>query len=183
LVARGRPARLFAPLLLLSAALWAFPALAGQKTGADTPRSPAQAEEGEDLRGDALPWLDQLPAVVSLKGFVVSKRYYGPPGHGENPAEDRKVSGWLLLLNVPVNIRADPEDKMSYEEKNVRQVQLVVIGRERRHLFKKLDKVLGQEVYATGMLYQTQSGWYWTLTGLELLDISLVPRDTGRAAE
>lgn len=151
---------LVALMVLPSAMLWA----------------PAAAQE--DQRADARPWLEPEPAVVSLRGFVVEKRYYGPPGHGENPAEDRKVDGWLLLLVTPINIRADAEEETSSGSHDIRQVQLVVIGRERRHLFKKLRNLLGQEVYATGKLYEARTGWYWVLTGLELMDISPVPRDT-----
>lgn len=151
--------------LLLAAAVFSYPA-------------PARAQQADERAVEARPWLDPWPAVVSLKGFVVNKRYYGPPGHGENPAEDRKLDGWLLLLVAPINIRADAEDETSGEAEDVREVQLVVIGREHRHLFPKLRKLLGQEVYATGMLYESRTGWYWSLTGLELLDISPVPRDT-----
>ena len=143
--------------------------------------SSARAQQAENRPIEARPWLDPWPAIVSLKGFVVTKRYFGPPGHGENPAEDRKLDGWLLLLVAPINIRAIAEDEASSETEDVRAVQLVVIGREHRHLFPKIRKLIGQEVYATGMLYQSRSGWYWSLSGLELLDISPVPRDTGGA--
>lgn len=56
-------------------------------------------------------------------------------------------------------------------------MQLVVFS-DRKVLWKKLRGLLGQEVYATGILYDAHTGWYWTLNAMELQDISPVPRDT-----
>lgn len=136
--------------------------------------SPAAAQP-EDGAAQARPWVDSRPAVVRLRGFLVEKRYYGAPGHGETPKEDKKTSGWILLLETPINKRAN-EEAGEEEILDIQQVQLVVFS-EMKHLHKKLRKLLGQEVYATGMLYDGNTGWYWSLNAMELQDVSLVPRD------
>lgn len=135
----------------------------------------AQDDEGTT---EAIPWVDPEPIVVSLKGFLVEKRYYGSPGFGETPKEDKKTEAWILLLEPPINRRAKEKSEIDDPEwLNVKQLQLVVFSNE-KHLFKKLHKFLGQEVYATGTLYTGYTAWYWTLDAMHLQDISLVPRDT-----
>ena len=136
---------------------------------------PAVAADEEDLV-EARPWVDPYPAVVTLKGYVVKKRFYGAPGYGETPKEDYKAEGWLLILDEPINIRGDEEDSESLD---VRHVQLVVLkehSKEGPALYKKLRSLLGQEVFASGMLYQGKTGWYWTPIGMDLQSIGLVPR-------
>ena len=155
------PATLAALMMLTVAASWALP---------------ARAQENEESTTEARAWVEPRPAVVSLRGFLVEKRYYGAPGYGETPKEDVKTSGWILLLVTPVNKRAN-EEAGEEEVLNLKQVQLVVISEKNKHLYKKLRKLLGQEVYATGMLYDAHTGWYWTLNAMELQDISLAPRD------
>ncbi|MFN8547494.1 MAG: hypothetical protein U0527_05860 [Candidatus Eisenbacteria bacterium] len=72
-------------------------------------------------------WYDYEPAVVSLKGFLAVKYFYGPPSFGDFPKSDHKAEAWLLFLSTPINIRGESDPDDGEEETNVQLIQLVVI--------------------------------------------------------
>lgn len=54
--------------------------------------------------GDCLPpW----PAAVRLSGVVKTETRLGPPGYGETPSRDKKVTIFVLHLSTPVDVCAD----------------------------------------------------------------------------
>lgn len=146
-------------LCQVSAALLALAILSGQ-VAAEEPR-----------------WYDYRPAVVTLKGFLAVKYFYGPPGFGETPKIDDKIEAWLLFPSTPFNIRgsSDPDD--GAEETGVSQIQLVVItSKGGKKLWKDLRRNLGREVLVTGKLYESPTAHYWTGIAMELEKVVLVPR-------
>ena len=162
--------------LLLLFAVWASPAIAGEKLAQGLRESPSASEDEIDLRAEALPWLDPDPAIVKLRGYLVEKRFYGPPGWGETPKQDAKVGAWLLLLYEPINVRAEAGDRAS-GDLNVHRVQLAILSDD-KVLRKKTSGLLGQEVFVTGKMYRGNTGWYWTGIAMDLQNIALVPRGT-----
>ena len=127
-------------------------------------------------------WVDAGPAVVTLKGFLVKKQYYGAPNYGETPEKDQKVDGWLLFLSPPINIRAG-DGNNGDEDVGVRRVQLDERGKETQAtqaMRKRFQELLGHEVYVTGTLWTPNTGWYWVGNVLEVTAISPVPRSGDR---
>lgn len=78
---------------------------------------PAMAEERR---------YEYWPAVVTVKGFIVQKRFYGGPGFGETPKQDYKSDQWLLLPSPPIDIHAASDSDVDETLTNVWQVQLAV---------------------------------------------------------
>lgn len=126
---------------------------------------------------EAQRWYDYWPTVVTVKGFLAVKYFFGPPGYGETPKIDDKIEAWLLFLSTPINIRGAPDPDGDDEETDVRQIQLVVLPRhDSRKLWKDLRRSLGREVFVTGSLYQGNTAHYWTNVALELEKVALTPR-------
>lgn len=123
--------------------------------------------------------LDEEPAVVSLQGFIVSKRFYGPPNHGDTPNSDRKVENWLLLLNKPITIRFVTDDESAYEiATDVRRLTLSSGG---KGIGRALAKYVGQEVTLKGTLSRPfNESFHWTSVRMSVQSVSLAPRSTSR---
>ena len=46
---------------------------------------------------------------VKLEGVVIMRTFYGPPGYGENPKEDKLETGFYLLLDRGIDVSGDAE--------------------------------------------------------------------------
>lgn len=126
-----------------------------------------------------LTWVEPSPAVVTLKGYLVKKQYYGAPNYGETPEQDAKVDSWLLFLSPPINIRAG-EGNNGHEAADVRLLQLDADGKDAKALRKQFQEWLGHEVLVTGTLWTPNTGWYWVGDVLEVTAIARAPRGGDR---
>ena len=53
-----------------------------------------------------------FPAIVELKGTLCSDTKLGPPGYGETPDQDARVKISVLKLDRPINVNANPDNKL-----------------------------------------------------------------------
>jgi hypothetical protein len=66
--------------------------------------SPSPSENAASKRDSCLlPW----PSPMKLSGRVRREERFGPPGYGENPRTDERVTIYLLDLRMPVDVCAD----------------------------------------------------------------------------
>ena len=100
-------------------------------------------------------YLKYEPARVSLKGRLVEKVFFGPPGYGEDPKNDRKERQYILILNAPINLEADRDNP---SEKNVREVTIVVLDFKKVPVKRYLDKA----VRVDGTLFHAVTGHHNT---------------------
>lgn len=82
---------------------------------------------------------------------------YGPPGFGEHPDSDSKVSVPILVLSHPVDVCGDPTSDVNRDTiPNVKEVQLSALG----------DRIIlpyvGQDVVATGRLFEAGTANHYT---------------------
>src|SRR5207237_9312604 len=68
---------------------------------------------------------------IRLKGTLIERRFYGPPGFGETPAQDAREKVLVLKLPHPITVEpaedAKAKDSTSLETfTHVREVQLFV---------------------------------------------------------
>jgi hypothetical protein len=65
------------------------------------------------------------PSVVHLRGRIVERWDYGPPGYGEDPKHDRWEGFLVLKLDQPICVDAKPADELDAEdEANVTELMM-----------------------------------------------------------
>lgn len=71
-------------------------------------------------------WLSYYPAVSRLQGRLIKVMKYGKPTYGENPEHDEKVEISILILTVPIRVKARSTSSVNNESvTNVSFVQLI----------------------------------------------------------
>jgi len=81
-------------------------------------------------------WSAESPEVT-LEGKIVLYDFYGPPGYGENPDEDMKVSYYFLVLKNPIKFEGDNETK------TIKEVQIVT-AKGTKYTVNKNYKIKGK---------------------------------------
>ena len=103
-------------------------------------------------------WVDYEPAVVELKGKLITKWYYGPPNYGEAPKTDSRELLPILLLSKPVNVRGNPDPNAGPPEsvtvENIRRMELVLTIPHKN--------MIGKNVIVEGTLFHGFSGHHHT---------------------
>ena len=106
-----------------------------------------------------------IPNEVALSGELIRRTYWGPPNYGEQPATDSLEDAWLVVLDTPICVEADPGglNENSTSEFNVIVVQLVVLepGAGNESL-KAVDRLVGRHVIVTGFLEHALTGHHRT---------------------
>jgi len=115
-------------------------------------------------------WLDYEPVVVELQGVLKTERAYGPPGFGEDPKRDAKEDIYVLQLDPPINVRAS--DELNTEEKDVREIQLVVRENTVR---AELRRQKGKRAGVKGTLFHAHTGHHHRPVLLDLQRVQAVP--------
>lgn len=113
-------------------------------------------------------WLSYEPAVVELRGKLITKWYYGPPNYGEDPITDSRELLPILVLDHPVNVRGNPDpeagpNKVSVE--NVRDMELVLTIPHKN--------MIGKKVIVKGTLFHGFTGHHHTDVLMSVQEISL----------
>ena len=118
-------------------------------------------------------WLSYEPAVVELRGKLITKMYYGPPNYGEDPKTDSKEVLPILVLSRPVNVRAKPDPNAGPPEQasveNVRKMELV--------LSIPHKNMIGKTVIVKGTLFHAFTGHHHTDVLMDVKSISLSGSD------
>ncbi len=114
-------------------------------------------------------WLTYEPAVVQLEGNLVMEAKYGPPGYGENPKVDKKVSVPILVLSEPISVRGDPDSEINTESfEGVKKIQLAVEEKFRKDL-------IGKQVVVKGSLFRGHTGHHYTTLVMNVTEIRQAP--------
>jgi hypothetical protein len=116
-------------------------------------------------------------AGTKLHGRLVQRQLYGPPGYGETPQSDAKVSIFVLKLAEPISVEpaahADENHGLDSEPvKDVREVQLFLgspLESEGHMLIDKAHVLIGHEITATGSLSESITASQYTKV---LLDVT-----------
>jgi hypothetical protein len=118
-------------------------------------------------------WLSYEPAVVELRGKLITRMYYGPPNYGENPKTDSKEVLPFLVLSKPVNVRGYPDPNAGPPEQvtveNVRRMELV--------LTLPHKNMIGKNVIVTGTLFHAFTGHHHTDVLMTVQTIRLAKSD------
>ena len=118
-------------------------------------------------------WLSYEPAVVELRGKLITKMYYGPPNYGEDPKTDSRETFFILLLNKPVNVRGKPDPNAGPPEQvsveNVRKMELV--------LSIPHENMIGKTVIVKGTLFHAFTGHHHTDVLMDVQSISVARSD------
>lgn len=119
-----------------------------------------------DIKTNQIKWYSYEPNEVVLKGKIVKKYAYGPPGYGESPDIDEKIVYYVLLLNQTINVKGDENTPNSDTFKDVREIQLVYFD------IDKLKALNNKLVSIKGTLFQAFSGHHYTdvLMNIESID-------------
>jgi hypothetical protein len=105
----------------------------------------------------------RVPEEVTLSGELIERTYWGPPNWGEHPDTDRLEDAWLLVLDRPVCVDADPSWVNNVSESNVIVVQLVVLdaGPDNKAL-KNVARLVNRHVTVSGFLDHALTGHHRT---------------------
>jgi len=120
---------------------------------------PAIVEEGDSTtnrtlkRGSGIPTYT-LEGVHELMGKVTTVAYYGPPGYGEDPAHDQKLTAFILNLDHPIRAVALNGDELSF---TTQTQELQLVGHEQVSLLKRAAKK-GETVTLRGELFSSHTG-------------------------
>lgn len=111
------------------------------------------------------------PSISVISGTIVSETFYGPPGYGEDPANDTKELCYVLLLDNPINVIPGPDD---YDDEinnaavnNITKIQLV-----NSDYFQ--EKYLNKLVKLTGTFFYGHSGHHHTDILLYINDAEII---------
>ena len=93
---------------------------------------------------------------VSLTGVVSEKLYYGPPGWGEDKANDEKLHEWILHLKHPLTCVTDADtDNQNWNQ----DVQLIMRD---SNDYKANKSLLGKVVSIDGVIFLAETGYHMT---------------------
>ena len=93
---------------------------------------------------------------VSFTGVVSEKLYYGPPGRGEDKANDEKLHEWILHLKQPLTCVKDADtDNQSWNQ----DIQLIMRD---SNDYKVNKNLLGKTVSIDGIIFLAETGYHMT---------------------
>lgn len=49
----------------------------------------------------------------TIQGVIETVQYYGPPGYGEDPEYDKKITAYILKLSRPIKVVASNDDELN----------------------------------------------------------------------
>lgn len=98
-----------------------------------------------------------FPASTTLRGELRKENRFGPPGFGETPKTDAKVSIIVLVLKSPVtavpSAGADADKTSNLDTvEGVSEIQLFFEGDDGPRLKARVEKMIGKAVTITGTL-------------------------------
>jgi hypothetical protein len=168
-----RPLALTAVSLIAAACTDRPPAVSRGESGAVQP--PAAAPQRAHASNLTCLRVDQDP--VRLSGTLLEEQKLGPPGYGETPQKDERITILLLRLDQPINVCSDSAVDSSAAMVPTHDLQLV------GHLDRgSVHQHVGREITVYGTLRRQVWGTDYTqvLVRVDSIPGILVPRP-GRA--
>lgn len=128
------------------------------------------ADSAARVDGTCLPY---EPETVTITGRLEHRMFYGPPGYGENPAEEHPEPGFYLVPDAPICTRA-AMGAGNGAKQDIRLVQMVLD----QPGYARARPYLDTRVRATGSLFAWITGHHHAEL---LLNVdSIVPADGSR---
>lgn len=94
------------------------------------------------------------PHVYSFTGTLNYVMFYGPPGFGEDTANDAKEWDYILELDKPISILADSGNDFNDAKSNIQELQILTDT--------DLKQQIHQKVTLTGTLFGAQTAHHHT---------------------
>ena len=90
---------------------------------------PAIVEEGDSVTDKNIKRNNVIPTYTigdthELKGKIETVLHYGPPGYGEDPQNDQKITAYILKLEEPINAVALMGDEVNFSTQTT-EIQLL----------------------------------------------------------
>ena len=129
------------------------------------------------LPANAARCLGYEPNVVNLTGTISMGHGFGPPGFGEDPEHDMKLSYPLLTVDRPICVDKTlaTTDSDAVKEAGVKALEMV---HSDEHPFKR--EWLKQHVVVTGTLYHSYNGYHQTSVLISVSKTKILPRKRTR---
>ena len=103
--------------------------------------------------------------TVSLKGKVIVRTFFGPPGYGENPKADSKEQQALLVLDHAICVDASRDEEGATNEIEITLVPIGNFG---------LSTFVGKRVTVKGSLFHANTAHHHTKVLMQLEQPSAV---------
>lgn len=161
------------PLLVAAPAL----VLAACAPSPSTP-APAPVETQAQARAaaDTAPGPIRYGATVTLRGTLDTLQRFGPPGYGDNPGSDERLTLVVLRLDAPIDVHAgDTTDEAP--ESGVREVQLALPDD-----LRPTARRVGMRADVKGVPYHRATGYHHTQVLLSVTALRLLPAETPGSA-
>jgi hypothetical protein len=104
---------------------------------------------------------------VVLKGVVISRTSYGPPGFGEDPVHDDHETQALLRLDAPLCVDATAAGAETPYDRAENQVEITLVPMPHQ----SLKSYVGRRVTVTGTLFGAHTGHHHTDVLMEIRHI------------
>lgn len=101
------------------------------------------------------------PSVSVIEGTLITRMYYGPPGFGEDPKNDKKLYPYILKLDSPIQVIAKEGDLdvNDSDHTDVREVQVVPMNSNDT---KKVKGFLNKRIKIQGTFFSAFTGYHHT---------------------
>lgn len=103
------------------------------------------------------------PDTTALVGTIKLCHAFGPPGYGETPESDEKVTYYAIHLSKPINILPSKnvsEDTTDLDTvPNLADIQLVVLDKV---YFPLLKAAVGKKAFVKGTLFAAETAHHYT---------------------
>ena len=124
------------------------------------------------------PIVEPTDRAVALAGTLRMVHGYGPPGYGEDPNKDVKVSYLALSLAFSVTTVCTPQlPELQDIQCGATGVLRLVFptNKEAADLKKKAPALVGKRVLVTGVLHRQESMADYTRVYMNVVEVSAIP--------
>jgi hypothetical protein len=155
-------------------ALVVVPFLAGQGQAiASNSKAPGPCLHYQQQPNSMVNGKSRVPEEVRLSGELIERTFWGPPFWGEHPKTDSLESAWIIVLDTPICVLADPSYINNAAEFNVIVVQIIVFTDGPNNEFlRQVSKLIGHHVAMTGVLDHAITGHNRTPVMMEVASIA-----------
>ncbi len=142
---------------------------------------PTIVEEGDKITDTNIDRNHKTPTytfsgVHSITGYIEEVPYYGPPGYGEDPKHDKKLTAYILKLDNPIKVIEKEPDELNFTT-TTSEVQLVV------HDFSIFNKARKdhQKVIIKGEFFSGHTGYHVRDLLIDIKSIKQYPSQTNKS--
>lgn len=114
--------------------------------------------------------------VYKLEGRIEQVMHYGPPGYGEDPQNDKKLTAYILKLLQPIKVLSSKDDEFNFTTETS-EVQLVI------HNFENIKKLISNKstVFLSGEFFSSHTGYHIRKLLMDVKSINIKKKNTTAA--